>query len=81
MPRVAAKPKDDELVVAVDSACVVGPDGSQHDVYAGMRLRRSHPAVLACPRIFAPADSSDDELAAARRQLLEEAWARGAGAT
>ena len=73
MARVKPRADDERLVIAIDSGCVVGPDGAQYDVTAGMRLYSSRPAVKAAPRLFASADLDDLDLQAARQALLERA--------
>ena len=73
MARVRPKADDERLMVAIDSGCIVGPDGTQHDVQAGMRLYSSRPVVRLAPRLFAPADLDDIDLQAARQALLERA--------
>ena len=74
MARVRPKaPDGDGLVVAIDSACVVGPDGAQYDVTAGQRLYSSRPVVKLAPNLFAAADLDDLDLQAARQALLEHA--------
>ena len=78
MPRIAKRDTDgDRLMVAIDSACIVAPDGTQHDITAGMRLYASRPAVKAAPRLWVSADLDDLDLRAARMALLEEAGVFG----
>lgn len=45
--------------------------GEQFVVKAGERLRGSHPAVQTAPHLFLPDGAGDEEIAAARAQLLE----------
>ena len=71
MPRVRAPEPKDEVMAAIDSGWIQEPDGSSHLVKAGVRLRRSHPAVKLAPTIFVPASWDDYEIGQARRALLE----------
>ena len=73
MARVKPRADDERLVIAIDSGCVVGPDGAQYDVKAGTRLYASRPVVRLAPRLFVPADLDDLDLQAARQALLEHA--------
>ena len=73
MARVRPKADDERLMIAIDSGCVVGPDGAQYDVTAGQRLYSSRPVVKLAPNLFAAADLDDLDLQAARRALLEHA--------
>ena len=71
MPRVRAPEPRDEIMIAIDSGWIQEPDGSSHLVKAGVRLRRSHPAVQVAPGIFVSASLDDYEIGQARRALLE----------
>jgi hypothetical protein len=62
---------DTSLVVAVDSAVIATPEGEKL-VRRGWRYKRTHPAVVAAPGCFLPADTPDDELEQARRAAIRE---------
>lgn len=70
MPRVAAKPEKGEIMVALDSFCATTPEGEELVIYVGGRFRASDRQVRLWPEKFAPADSTDAELEAARRALV-----------
>ena len=80
MARVKPRTGGDELVVAITSGVAVAPDGEEHTVTFGMRLRRDRPAVRLAPSWFLPASCDDVEIAEAARRLIEDAQARGASA-
>ena len=70
MPRGATKPRDDGIVVAIETGYMRLPNGEEHFVERGMRLHASHRCVRHAPSWFAPADLDDYELAEARRKRL-----------
>ena len=78
MARVKPRADDDEIMVAITSGVAVAPDGEEHTVTFGMRLRRDRPAVRLAPSWFVAASCDDLELAEAARRLIEDAQARGA---
>jgi hypothetical protein len=70
MPRVAQRPKDDELVVCIESFAITAANGEEYTIPRGYRLRPSHPAVLRLPERFKPwLTTPDDELENLRRGL------------
>ena len=76
MARVRPKADGDgTFVVAVTSACLILPDGSERMIYDGRRYRAGDPAVRHAPHIFVSESTTDDERDQARRALVEAAIA------
>jgi len=69
MPRVTSKPGG--MMVAIDSGIFVTPDGAEHLIRMGMRVRHDHPVVKLSPHSFVPATYDDFEIREARREMLE----------
>jgi hypothetical protein len=59
------------MMVAIDSGIFVTPDGTEHLVRVGMRLRHSHPVVRLSPHTFVPESFDDFEIPQARSELLQ----------
>ena len=80
MPRIARRPEGDApIMVAIDSGLFIEPDGTEHYVQIGDRLRATHPAVLLAPACFASSELDDVELRRARQELYEQRGIFGAG--
>lgn len=71
MPRVTPRPKSDEILVSLDCGFYVLPDGTEHFIEIGTRVRASHPLVQLAPSSFVPATLDDLEFKAARAAYLE----------
>jgi len=71
VPRTTAKA---ELVIAIDSGIIVTPDGVEHPIRIGTKLRADRREVKTAPGMFIPDGCDDLEFQEARKARLAAAW-------
>jgi hypothetical protein len=73
MPRLRKKFADSDLVVCIES--FASSDPVLQGCARGVKLRGSNPIVVRWPFYFVKADTADDEIFRARKELYAEAGA------